>query len=320
MQTEPFSFGIHNCPAGIMFHHFHGGIHKKSQGSITQDNLDRIIRSLFNYDIISPQEWLDRCKKTEFIGNEICFTFDDNLKCQFDLAKEVLDSHNIKAFWFVYTSPFEGRLERLEIFRHFRHEHFDDIESFYAAFFRHFSATHPLLFKKFLVSNFKPDYYLKDYHYLTDCDKKFRFIRDEILTQEIYFELMEDLIKHKNLSLLGLSNNLWMTEEDLRNLTGDDHSIGLHTHTHPTKLSSLAPVAQKREFLTNKLKIEQITGVKPKAASFPNNSYSAETLRILKELDVETCFTATPKAINEKQNIFPRYNHITIHNFLEDSF
>ena len=129
---------------------------------------------------------------------------------------------------------------------------------------------------------------------------------------------MEQLIQEKNLSLLDLSKNLWMDTRDLRDLINDGHHVGLHSHTHPTNLSSLDLVEQKNEFENNKSQVLQITGIQPKAASFPNNSYSDQTLEILVDFGVEVCFTATPELVNQHDYIFPRYNHITIHRFLEN--
>ena len=107
-------------PHGIMFHHFHDNIHIKGQGSISAEELEKMIRFLQRDKVIlSADEWLYNALQNKLSDNEVCITFDDSLKCQFDIAYPVLERFNIKAFWFVYTSPLEGVLEKLEVLRIF---------------------------------------------------------------------------------------------------------------------------------------------------------------------------------------------------------
>ena len=122
-------------PSGIMFHHFHGGKHKKCQGSISCEELEAIINSIPRQRIVNANEWISKAEGNRFNGDEVCLTFDDSLRCQFDVALPVLEKYKITAFWFLYTSIYEGVEERLEIYRRFRHEFFNDMDEFYEFFF-----------------------------------------------------------------------------------------------------------------------------------------------------------------------------------------
>ncbi|MBK7669699.1 MAG: hypothetical protein IPJ32_21645 [Sphingobacteriaceae bacterium] len=61
--------------------------------------------------------------KISFLENKLkeernlYITFDDNLKSQYEIAFTGIKKFNLKAFWFIYTSPFEGILERIEVYR-----------------------------------------------------------------------------------------------------------------------------------------------------------------------------------------------------------
>ena len=72
--------------------------------------------------------------KEKLKENEVCITFDDALKCQIDIALQVLEDLKIKSFFFVYTSIFEDNPDTLEIFRHFRNNYFNSIDDFYKFF------------------------------------------------------------------------------------------------------------------------------------------------------------------------------------------
>ena len=55
--------------------------------------------------------------------NDICLTFDDCLKCQFDIALPILKK-KIYAAFFIYSSVLDKKPNYLEIFRDFRYTKF----------------------------------------------------------------------------------------------------------------------------------------------------------------------------------------------------
>ena len=91
---------------GVMFHHFHNnnGIHKKSQGSIDRNQLIRIIKKIGRKNILDSDIFLKRFIKKKLKESEVCLTFDDGLKCQFDIVLPVLQKYKIKAFFCKHIS------------------------------------------------------------------------------------------------------------------------------------------------------------------------------------------------------------------------
>ena len=84
-------------PKGIMFHHFHGKGHPKSLGSISKEEFKKIIKYLRKkYNLISADTFLKKAKKKKLKAKDICLTFDDTLKCQYDIAFPLLKKENIK--------------------------------------------------------------------------------------------------------------------------------------------------------------------------------------------------------------------------------
>ena len=101
---------------GIMFHYFHGkGIHKKTQGSINQNDLNKIIKKLGKKNILNADEFLNRHLENKLKKNNVCLTFDDGLKSQYDVALPVLEENNIKSFFFVNTSLYSREYNYTEL-------------------------------------------------------------------------------------------------------------------------------------------------------------------------------------------------------------
>ena len=117
---------------GLMFHHFHDGKkHIPSQGSITGHEFNRmLILYKEKYHILDAVAWFEKSATGTLSEKDACVTFDDGLRCQFDIALPILNRHNLKAFWFINTAHFDGAVPHLELYRYFRFKYFKDITAF----------------------------------------------------------------------------------------------------------------------------------------------------------------------------------------------
>ncbi|GGG71968.1 polysaccharide deacetylase family protein [Paenibacillus radicis (ex Gao et al. 2016)] len=300
-------------PHGIMFHHFHDDIHIKGQGSISAEKLEQMIYFLQRDKVIlSADEWYDKALNHKLHDNEICITFDDNLKCQFDIAFPVLERFNIKAFWFVYTSPFQGVLERIEVFRYFRFKCFENIDHFYDSFFNYIKQSEYSSQITEALNGFIPSTYLSDYSFYTDNDRTFRYLRDHVLKPLGYNLLMERMLIDYKLNPKSLMGLLWMNKDDVRTLHNRGHMIGLHTHTHPTLTEALNKEEQKNEYKENFDILYEILGTKPVSVSHPCNSYNEDTIRILEDLNIRLGFRSNMNNCLNSMYEFPREDHANI--------
>jgi hypothetical protein len=75
---------------GVMFHHFHDDRHRRGQGSISAEQLVELIEHLGRNDILPAQEWMRRAAVGALTDTDTCLTFDDALRCQYDVALPVL--------------------------------------------------------------------------------------------------------------------------------------------------------------------------------------------------------------------------------------
>jgi hypothetical protein len=144
-----------------MFHHFHGGVHPKGQGAIDVATIARIL-DFYGDRVLSAQEWADRAMAGRLDNGDVCLTFDDALLCQFEIALPVLKERGLTAFWFVYSSVFQGGMEPLEIFRYFRTVYFADFGEFFHTFMAECEASHGDELRK-KTAEFDPDRSMTDY-------------------------------------------------------------------------------------------------------------------------------------------------------------
>ncbi len=304
----------YKIPHGLMFHHFHNDIHPVGQGSINSETFKLIINSVGKkYNLLSADDFYNRFISGKLNDSDVCITFDDNLRCQFDVALPVLKEFNLKAFWFIYTSPYNGSFEKLELYRYFRSTSFNRFEDFYYSFFNEikFSKYHDDVIKKLELSNAKD--YLQEYSCYSEEDRIFRYTRDKILGEKKYFEIMDSMIHKSNLIEDDeLHKMLWMDKSLINELYNTGHLIGLHSHSHPTDMGNRSFKFQYENYKLNKEIIEEITKNDVFCMSHPCNSYNNDILNILNGLAIKIGFRDNLKLGFESELEIPRIDSTEI--------
>lgn len=301
---------------GVMFHHFSGLGHPNGQGAITADMLAEIIEyvSLSN-NILSAQEWLTRSQSGSLKKNDACLTFDDGLRCQYDLALPVLESYDLTAFWFIYTSPLLGGIQRLELYRYFRDTCFDDIDAFYMLFNKHIENTKYSTQVKNKLAYFDADTYLIEFPFYSKGDRIFRYIRDQVLGPDGYFQVMDSMIEEMNIDKANTSSKLFVDAAAIKILHQKEHIIGLHSHTHPTRLEDLSELEQLKEYHLNKKKLREIVEHEITVMSHPCNSYNEVTLKLLKNMGISVGFRSNMANVKQRTTLeYPREDHTNLLN------
>ncbi|MBC7466807.1 MAG: polysaccharide deacetylase family protein [Bdellovibrio sp.] len=299
-------------PHGVMFHHFHGGTHPTGQGSISQADFEKMLLFIGIDNIVGAADWFEKYPLRQ-LENKVCITFDDSLKCQYDLAKPVLDKYNIKAFFFVYTSVLTGAVEYLEVFRYFRSVAFKNFDDFFGAFIERLQKSEFSEAVNLALTHFNPDAYLEKFSFYTKNDKIFRYLRDHVLKVKNYNQIMLDLIQAHGYSIDDIKKNLWMSANEVKQLKDEGHFIGLHSDTHPTTLGLLEKEMQKQEYTQNKSSLEEIIGSSILTMSHPCNSYDTNTLDILKKLKIQMGFRANMESGFDSVFEIPREDHINVY-------
>ncbi len=296
--------------SGIMFHHFCDARHSRGQGAISGVELGAVLDSFGH--VLAAREWVDRCDAGRLRADDLCLTFDDNLRCQYDVALPVLRERGMTAFWFVYTSVLEGKLERLELYRAFRTDFFAGIDDFYLAFFLGVGASEFADLMAGRLRDFCAAEYLAGFPFYSEADRRFRFVRDEVLGPERYFSVMDLMMAGRGVLPADLARGLWMDAACLAELHREGHVIGLHSHTHPTRIERLDEAGQEAEYATNLGVLEGILGERPVTMSHPCNSYNDTTLRVLRRLGIRLGFRANMSQLNGSELEFPREDHANV--------
>lgn len=306
---------------GIMFHHFHDNAkHKKTQGSITAKKFEEIINFIGPKNIINPDEFQNIINKKKRIKNKVCFTFDDAIKCQFDLARPVMDKYNIKAFFFIYTSIFYGKPDLLEIYRYFRVNYYKNINDFYYSFFSEIKYDLKFYFK--IYEKEIKEMKIK-FPFYSILDIKFRIIRDSYLKDSEYVRIMKKMMKKKGFDYKKFFNKIFLQKKDVKQLHEEGHKIGLHTHTHPTKLENMNYQEQLKEYSDNLYNLNLIIDDplnKITTMSHPCGSYNLDSLFVLRKLNINLGFkqimmiekSKNMKKINNSNLEIARIDHALI--------
>ena len=302
-----------------MFHHFHDNkIHLPGQGSISKDDFYKIINFIGKNNILNAEDFFHRYKEKKLSKTNVCLTFDDSLKCQYDVAVPILEEMNIKAFFFVYTSIFTANPGMLEIYRYFRMNFYNTVNNFYDDFFKVFNKHHNQNLEKIYKEHKNQiEKVKKDYLYYSYNDIKFRLVRDTILTKDEYSQIMIKMFEKKNFDYNSIIKNLFLSKNDIKQLRQSGHIIGLHSHSHPYKLENLNYEKQFDEYNKNLNMLSGILNNKEKIISMchPCGSYNNNTFDILKKLGIEIGFrnninfTTKMNRINNSKFEIARQNH-----------
>jgi peptidoglycan/xylan/chitin deacetylase (PgdA/CDA1 family) len=276
---------------GIMFHHFHDEkIHPISQGSIDKNDFYKLINFIGRNNILDADIFFEKLIKGKLNKNDVCLTFDDGIKSQIDVALPVLEDLKIKSFFFTYTSMFEGEPDNIELYRYFRTNFFDSIDDFYENFYQ----TLDIDLKNFFEANKSTIKEIKNkVPVYTINDIKFRLVRDSYLDKQTYERLMYTMFEKKKFNFKDFVKKLFFQKDDIRSLNNLGHIIGLHTHSHPTKIENLSYNQQKEEYrksISLLSKILNKSGNDIQTMSHPCGSYNKETLEILNDFGIKLGF------------------------------
>ncbi|MCX7836046.1 MAG: polysaccharide deacetylase family protein [bacterium] len=297
-------------PYGLMFHHFHDHQrHPEVQGSIDAETFEALLRFVGLDRIVPAQLWMERFLDGTLPEDALCLTFDDALRSQYDVAFPVLQKLGLTGFFFIYTSPLEGVVEKLEFYRYIRTTQYRTIDEFYQHFFEVCEASeYRELYEQGRKRFREEDWAI--YPFYSYNDKLFRHIRDFALGQERYYEIMERIVAEHSLDYRTIYELLWLNRVTIEELHRAGNVIGLHTHTHPTDIRQMPYHQQFLEYNHNLHVLQTITQQTPVAMSHPNGRYNDDTLDILQRLKIRIGFRSDMQKLDSDHPYeISRYDH-----------
>lgn len=277
------------------------------QGSISDKTFEKILKFVGIENFLEPNDWLNKLESGQLKKNELCLTFDDGLRCQYDVCMPILEKYDLKCFWFVYSSVFEGSLAKFAIYSCFIARYFEDVNNFYQLFFSKFEKKG---FKSFDKKKFEKFFNRRksQYPFYSVNDLKYRFIRDTVLNKIEYENLMDEILEDQNVDGKEIAKELWLTNSHIKKLSKEDHNIGMHSYDHPFMLAALSLEEQKEQYQRNAQHLEKICEKEVMTMAHPLNSYNEDTLKILGEMKIKCGF---------RSNILPPEGKVINPNSLE---
>lgn len=285
---------------GVMFHHFHSPGRKKRPGSLSAHDFERLLDVLEEKTkIVGPEEFAELLGKPSETDSAVMLSFDDSLRSQYEVAAPILKARKIKAGFAIYSSIYSGEPDPLEIFAEFRESHFESFHDFLSEFLSVVSQQISNL--KSLAANGVEKGFLEEFPFYSYEEKLFRFVRDEILTADQYKVFMWQLIDQANsFNPEAVARNVWMEVKHLRTLVSDGHTLGLHSHSHPTRMDLVPKQAQIDEYTRNFVWIEEHLEVTPDFVAHPCGRYSRDTLQVMAELGIRYGFRSSMSELSER--------------------
>jgi len=292
-----------DIPHGLMFHRFHKyGDEPAGHGSLTELDFEKMLNHIGVERILTPEVWLSKVKSNSLQPEDICVTFDDGLRSQFEVALPVLDKYGIKAFWFIFSSVFNGEIDKNEIYNCFSFSTFSSFDIFFEEFIKSYPVPQKIFSSKAYVLFFED---IKAKHpFLTKSEIKYRFIRNYGLDKNDFEKVLDKMITSKGINISEMAKNIWMDNKMLQVLDGADHCIGLHSYSHPSVMAGLKVAEQEKEYVKNYQHITNLIGEPIECMSHPLGSYKNETIDILKKLNLVCgfCSNMTLSEINSGVN------------------
>ena len=288
-------------PNTIVFHNFHNKRSIKLQGSISSFKFEKIIIKLKkNYNLLNADKFYSKLLDGYLSKKDISLSFDDGLKSQYDIAIPILNKYNIKAFFFVFTSSFTNRIDKLELYKYFRSTQFKTIDKFYKNFFLEINKLKKIDLDS-VLSKFEKINYLSEFKFYSRNDRLFRYLRDIILNEENYDSIMKLMMKNKKFNKKNVSKKLYFSKQDLKKINKQNHIIGLHSYTHPTNMDKLSYKKQLLEYKKNKQFIEKELKCKVETMAHPCGKFNKNTIKVLKKLNIKLGFGISS---NDNKNMF----------------
>lgn len=303
---------------GLMFHRFdRRGEASGWQGALSAEDFDDILQYVGVDRLLAAGDWAARAAVGELAPMDLCVTFDDGLRCQAECALPVLNKYGVKAFWFVYSCVFDGVPVKSEIYSYLAAQ-----IGGLSALAEELIATCPPGLRAQLESSEFVSWAAalrKAAPFYSAADLQFRFLRNNPDNKDAFEDLTETLLAAHGLDVADASRQLWLTPADLAELARGGHWVGLHSYSHPYNIAALSHTQQLKEYARNQADLTRITGMRPLSMSHPLNSYSEESLEVLRELGVKIGFRAnmlTPparSALNPNALELAREDSTTLH-------
>ncbi len=256
-----------------------------------------------HYRIVSVPEVFESARDGK--NERLCaITFDDGLKDQHQNALPILNKYSLGASFFPITSAFEGRLPAAHkvhvLLSRFSIEEMID-------FFHRFIAE--------IYPDLKSQYFIPKDRRLTDKrmheDVPWANFKETLiaLPEDIKGRFLRHCFKVNGLSEHKISQKLFMSREEVKELQKSGMTIGGHSHGH------YAMSIEDEAFLGKDIELSlriltELLGAPPEVFSYPHGRYGNAARKVVKDAGFRYALTIERRGVRAHDDPFvvPRYD------------
>jgi len=265
-----------------------------------------------NYKIAGVKDVFEAAKKNS-AENVCALTFDDGLNDQYENALPILKEFNVTGTFFPITKTFEGFLpatHKMHVVLSLK----DAIE-----LIDHFNE---FLTKE--LSEKKVEYLIRKTERLTTKRKMYDDIPTANLKEtmnrippDIRDDFLKALFKKFKFDEKELSQELFMSPDEIKELKKDGHTIGSHAHSHEA-FDTIDESQVKYEISESKRILEDMFGTKITVLAYPQSAPSKEFDDILKNEGLHFALGTERRGVLRSDNPYriPRFDTNDIRDFL----
>lgn len=300
---------------GVHFHYigdeteFSAGIHPVSVDRF-RSQLELLQK---RYVFVSEKDVVNAIQGTKSFPERACLiTFDDSLRCQYELAVPILKEKSIPAIFFVSTSPYETG-DALVVHKiHYLLAHLSSDVLLTAC---------ENLYREYVGAAVPWDRVGADIHHWYRYDSRdvgrLKYLLNYILPPQLLEQIIATVFRtHAGVDAKVFSDKTYMTADMLRDLQSNPlFAIGLHTHTHQNFATVEAEeiardIKENYRQLRELLGVEKFYGISYPFGMLTQEDFDAKLAQLLPSLNLLYGFT-TQKATNtdfSKPFMFHRWN------------
>jgi len=205
------------------------------------------------------------------------------------VALPVIEARGFRAFWFVYSSVFEGDVNLGEVMSQLSTAYFDSQESYVTGFKRHCTSDELDGLRGEAWHAYRDRMRaLAPFYSLADLE--FRYLRNAVLSPDRLREVVSRLCVDAGVDLPGVAASVWMDDDRLAEVARRHHAVGLHSYSHPFDIAKLSAAAQAGEYAKNAAHLTRATGRRPDSMSHPLGVYNGDTLDVLRGMGIACGF------------------------------
>jgi peptidoglycan/xylan/chitin deacetylase (PgdA/CDA1 family) len=223
------------------------------------------------YELVGRDDLLAAVSGDSHLPDRACvLTFDDGLRCQYDLALPVLQRLGAPAIFFVPGSPLgEGRVLKVHKLHALRERLTDD----------ELQARLPGD-----LPEVSPAAAQEHYRYDTPAAAALKFQLNIRMPPDRRRELVDSLFAAEFPDESALAEELYMNRDQVAALEREHHAVGAHSYSHqPLATLSNGELEGDLERVTRLL--EEVTGSRPRAFSYPYGTPETVDPHVATQLD-----------------------------------